>query len=122
MRWWWTEIRSSRAFADGLNFLRDGGYASLLLMPVVGFLSLDDPRPRLAIAPSPCGRGVIRRISRHIKAKEFDAKDAVTEKAPGSNPSDDRDAAVLEDHGDAPVLEELNSLSEDEQMRGGFRV
>jgi len=55
-----------------------------------------------------------------IKAKEFDAKDEVTEDDPGSNPSDDMGAAVLEDHGDDPVLEELtsliNSLSEDEQI------
>jgi hypothetical protein len=28
-----------------------------------------------------------------IKAREFDAKDEVTEPDPGSNPSDDRDAA-----------------------------
>jgi hypothetical protein len=55
-----------------------------------------------------------------IKAKEFDAKDEVTEPDPGSNPSDDKDAAVLEDHEDDPVVEELtsliNSLSEDEQI------
>ncbi|HEY6860261.1 MAG TPA: DUF3775 domain-containing protein [Pseudolabrys sp.] len=55
-----------------------------------------------------------------IKAREFDAKDAITEPDPGSNPSDDKDAAVLEDHGDDPVVEELtsfiNSLSEDEQI------
>ncbi len=55
-----------------------------------------------------------------IKAKEFDAKDEVTEPHPASNPSDDKDAAVLEDHEDDPVLEELtsliNSLSEDEQI------
>ena len=55
-----------------------------------------------------------------IKAREFDAKDEVTEPDPGSNPSDDKDAAVLEDHEDDPVLEELtsliNSLSEDEQI------
>jgi hypothetical protein len=55
-----------------------------------------------------------------IKAREFDAKDAVTEPDPGSNPSDDKDAAVLEDHADDPVVEELtsfiNSLSEDEQI------
>jgi len=55
-----------------------------------------------------------------IKAREFDAKDEVTEPDPGSNPSDDRDAAVLEDHKDDPVVEELtsliNSLSEDEQI------
>ena len=55
-----------------------------------------------------------------IKAKEFDAKDEVTEPDPGSNPSDDMDAAVLEDHEDDPVVEELtsliDSLSEDEQI------
>lgn len=55
-----------------------------------------------------------------IKAREFDAKDEVTEPDPGSNPSDDKDAAVLEDHADDPVVEELtsliNSLSEDEQI------
>ncbi|MGA7488331.1 MAG: DUF3775 domain-containing protein [Xanthobacteraceae bacterium] len=55
-----------------------------------------------------------------IKAREFDAKDEVTEPDPASNPSDDRDTAVLEDHRDDPVVEELtsliNSLSEDEQI------
>ncbi len=55
-----------------------------------------------------------------IKAKEYDVKDAVTEPDPGSNPSDDKEAAVLENHEDDPVVEELtsliNSLSEDEQI------
>ena len=55
-----------------------------------------------------------------VKAREFDAKDEVIEPDPASNPSDDRDAAVLEDHSDDPVVEELtsliNSLSEDEQI------
>ena len=55
-----------------------------------------------------------------IKAREFDAKDEVTESGPGSNPSDDKDLAVLEDHADDPVVEELtsliDSLSEDEQI------
>jgi len=55
-----------------------------------------------------------------IKAREFDAKEEVTEPDPGSNPSDDQDAAVLEDHADDPVVEELtsliNSLSQDEQI------
>jgi len=55
-----------------------------------------------------------------IKAREFDAKDEVTEPDPGSNPSDDKDTAVLEEHEDDPVVEELtsliNSLSEDEQV------
>lgn len=55
-----------------------------------------------------------------IKAREFDAKDAVTEPDPGSNPSDDKDAEILEDHEDDPVVEELtsliDSLSVDEQV------
>ena len=55
-----------------------------------------------------------------IKAREFDAKDEVTEPDPGSNPSDDKDVSVLEDQEDDPVVEELtsliNSLSEDEQI------
>jgi hypothetical protein len=55
-----------------------------------------------------------------VKAREFDAKDPVTDPDPGSNPADDNDVAVLEDHTDDPVVEELtsfiNSLSEDEQI------
>jgi len=55
-----------------------------------------------------------------VKAKEYDAKDEVSEPDPGSNPSDDKDIAVLEAHDDDPVLEELTSLisalSEDEQV------
>jgi hypothetical protein len=55
-----------------------------------------------------------------VKAKEFDAKDEVNEPEPASNPSDDMAVAVLEDHEDDPVLEELTSLidalSEDEQI------
>jgi hypothetical protein len=55
-----------------------------------------------------------------VKAREFDAKDAVTEDDPGSNPTDDKEAAVLEDHEDDPVVEELSgfidALTEDEQI------
>jgi len=55
-----------------------------------------------------------------VKAREFDAKDIVTDPDDGSNPSDDNMIAVLEDHGDDPVAEELTSfisdLSEDEQV------
>lgn len=55
-----------------------------------------------------------------LKAREYDAKDQVTDPDSGSNPSDDNMIAVLEDHGDDPVLEELTSfiagLSEDEQV------
>ena len=48
-----------------------------------------------------------------MKAREFDAKDPVTEPSPASNPSDDQSAAILEDHDDDPVLEELQSLISD---------
>jgi len=55
-----------------------------------------------------------------VKAREFDAKDQVTDPDPGSNPSDDRNTAILKDHDDDPVVEELtsfiNCLSEDEQI------
>jgi hypothetical protein len=54
------------------------------------------------------------------KAREFDAKDAVSDPDPGSNASDDNMASVLEDHADDPVVEELTSLindmNEDEQI------
>jgi hypothetical protein len=55
-----------------------------------------------------------------VKARQFDAKDVLTEPDPGSNPTDDNGAAVLEDHADDAVLEELtafiNALSDDEQI------
>ena len=55
-----------------------------------------------------------------MKAREFDVKDEVTEPEPGSNPTDDMNVEVLEEHEDDPVVEELtsliNSLSEDEQI------
>jgi hypothetical protein len=55
-----------------------------------------------------------------IKAREFDSKDVVTEPDPGSNPTDDGDLAILEDHKDDPVVEEITSfidaLSIDEQV------
>lgn len=48
-----------------------------------------------------------------IKAREFDVKEAVTEPDPGSNPADDNSVAVLQDHEDDPVQEELTSLISD---------
>lgn len=55
-----------------------------------------------------------------IKAREFDAKDVVTDPDEGSNASDDAMVSVLEDHKDDPVLAELNgfigALTEDEQI------
>ncbi len=55
-----------------------------------------------------------------VKAHEYDVKDQVTDPNSASNPADDMDSAVLEDHPDDPVAEEITSLiddmSEDEQI------
>jgi hypothetical protein len=55
-----------------------------------------------------------------VKAREFDAKDVVTDPDDGSNASDDGMISVLEDHRDDPVLQELRgfigALTEDEQI------
>ncbi len=55
-----------------------------------------------------------------MKARQLDVKEASTEPDPGSNPTDDNDAAVLQDHADDPAEEELTSLisdlSSDEQI------
>src|SRR6516225_11641138 len=73
----------------------------------------DEDMPELVISPEKVCFVI-------IKAREFDVKDAVTEPDAGSNPSDDKMIAVLEDHGDDPVVEELTSFiscpSEDEQI------
>ena len=45
-----------------------------------------------------------------IKAREFEVKDAVTDPNSGSNAADDGMYAVLENHRDDPVEEELTSL------------
>jgi len=54
------------------------------------------------------------------KAREFDVKDIVTVPDDASNPTDDAMLAVLEDHKDDPVVQELvaliNSMSVDEQV------
>lgn len=72
-----------------------------------------DELPALAIAPDKVCFLI-------VKAREFDAKDVVTDPDDGFNPSDDKMIAVLEDHGDDPVKDELTSfiadLSEDEQI------
>jgi hypothetical protein len=53
-------------------------------------------------------------------AREFDVKVAPSELDPGSNPADDKQSAVLEDHADDPSEEELrvfiDELDEDEQI------
>jgi hypothetical protein len=54
-----------------------------------------------------------------LKAREYDVKEGVTEPDPGSNPTDDGMAAVLEDHGDDPVrleiVEFIHAMNEDER-------
>jgi len=54
------------------------------------------------------------------KAREFDAKDVVTDPDDASNPSDDAMISVLEDHRDDPVVQEIAAaifgMSEDEQI------
>jgi Protein of unknown function (DUF3775) len=55
-----------------------------------------------------------------VKAREFDAKDVVTDPDDGSNPTDDAMIAVLEDHRDDPVVQEIAAaifaMTEDEQV------
>jgi hypothetical protein len=43
------------------------------------------------------------------KAREFDVKDVVTDPDDASNPADDAMLAVLEDHKDDPVVQELTA-------------
>jgi hypothetical protein len=55
-----------------------------------------------------------------VKAREFDAKEELSDPDSGSNPSDDGEVDVLEDRADDPVEQELRSfisaLSEDEKI------
>jgi hypothetical protein len=55
-----------------------------------------------------------------LKAREFDAKEGVTDPDEGSNGSDDRMIDVLEDNADDPVAREIagfvHALSIDEQI------
>lgn len=54
------------------------------------------------------------------KAREFDVKDEVTDPDDASNPTDDAQIAVLEDHKDDPVMQEIvavvRSMTVDEQI------
>jgi hypothetical protein len=54
------------------------------------------------------------------KAREFDAKNVVTDPDDSSNPTDDAMVAVLEDHRDDPVVQEITAaifaMTEDEQI------
>lgn len=55
-----------------------------------------------------------------VKAREFAAKDAVTDPDPSSSGTDDHMVSVLENHQDDPAFEEAHefiaALSEDEQI------
>jgi Protein of unknown function (DUF3775) len=55
-----------------------------------------------------------------VKAREFAAKDALTDPEPSSSSTDDRMLSVLEDQPDDPAFDEvhefINALSEDEQV------
>jgi len=80
-------------------------------------LPLPDPgaveTPTLAISPEKAFYII-------VKAREFDAKDVVTDPDSASNASDDAMLSVLEDNSDDPVVAELRaaigSLNEDEQV------
>ena len=73
----------------------------------------NDPTNDLTISPD-------KVCSVIAKVREFEVKAPVTEPDPGSNPTDDHMIAILEDHADDPVVQELRSfisaMSEDEQV------
>jgi hypothetical protein len=73
---------------------------------------LDTP-PDLSISPDKLNFII-------TKAREFDAKDIVTDPGDSSNAADDAMLSVLEDHPDDPVVQELTAfiraLTEDEQI------
>jgi hypothetical protein len=72
-----------------------------------------DDTPRPAIRPE-------RAFYILVKAREFDAKEEMSDPNSGSNPSDDKDVDVLEDSGNDPTFEELmgalDELNIDEQL------
>ena len=74
---------------------------------------MPDTLPTLSISPEKICYIV-------VKAREFDAKDIVTDPDEGSNATDDNMIDVLEDNGDDPVAQEItgfiNALSVDEQI------
>lgn len=77
------------------------------------YQTIEPQRPELTISPE-----VVCYVA--LKAREFDVKDEPSESDPASNPADDEMRAVLEDHLDDPVAEELRSaifaLTEDQQI------
>ncbi len=74
--------------------------------------TLDNP-PELLISPDKVCFIV-------VKARDFDAKDVVTDPDDSSNATDDAMLSVLEDHKDDPVVQEISAaifgMTEDEQI------
>lgn len=74
--------------------------------------TLDNP-PDLSISPEKVCFII-------VKARDFDAKDVVTDPDNSSNATDDAMLSVLEDHKDDPVVQEISAaifgMSEDEQI------
>lgn len=74
--------------------------------------TLDNP-PELSISPDKVCFIV-------VKARDFDAKDVVTDPDDSSNATDDAMLSVLEDHKDDPVVQEISAaifgMTEDEQI------
>ena len=74
--------------------------------------TLDNP-PDLSISPEKVCFII-------VKARDFDAKDVVTDPDDSSNATDDAMLSVLEDHNDDPVVQEISAaifgMSEDEQI------
>ena len=74
--------------------------------------TLDNP-PELSISPDKVCFIV-------VKARDFDAKDVVTDPDDSSNVTDDAMLSVLEDHKDDPVVQEISAaifgMTEDEQI------
>jgi Protein of unknown function (DUF3775) len=74
--------------------------------------TLDNP-PELSISPDKVCFII-------VKARDFDAKDVVTDPDDSSNATDDAMLSILEDHKDDPVVQEISAaifgMSEDEQI------
>ncbi len=82
-------------------------------MSTVDLENIDQSTPNFSISPEKLCFII-------AKAREFDAKDVVTDPDDASNATDDEMLSVLEDHLDDPVVQELTefigALTEDEQI------
>lgn len=96
------------------RLLATGGSLAAVIFTRTRFgADMADTLPSLSISPEKVCFVV-------VKAREFDAKDIVTDPEGGSNASDDAMISVLEDHRDDPVVQELRgfigALTEDEKV------